>query len=127
MMRASPRRRAAGFTLIEVLITLVVVAVALLALTRAASVQIANFDALRERTLAGWVAANALADARIAPERPTPGRSDGRVELAGRAWRWQREVSAIPHSDILRIDVRVFRGEDTTPSASLIGFRGFEP
>ena len=61
------QRRDAGFTLIEVLIALVVVAVALLALSRAASVQTSNFDALRERTLAGWVAANVLADARIAP------------------------------------------------------------
>lgn len=121
------QRRDAGFTLIEVLIALVVVAVALLALSRAASVQTSNFDALRERTLAGWVAANVLADARIAPERPTPGRSDGRVELAGRAWRWQREVSAIPQSEILRIEVRVFRGDDKDPSASLNGFRGFEP
>ncbi|MBZ0224348.1 MAG: type II secretion system minor pseudopilin GspI [Dokdonella sp.] len=121
------QRRDAGFTLIEVLIALVVVAVALLALSRAASVQISNFDALRERTLAGWVAANVLADARIAPERPTPGRSDGRVELAGRAWRWQREVSAIPQSEILRIEVRVFHGDDKDPSASLNGFRGFEP
>lgn len=121
------QRRDAGFTLIEVLIALVVVAVALLALSRAASVQTSNFDALRERTLAGWVAANVLADARIAPERPTPGRSDGRVELAGRAWRWQREVSAIPQSEILRIEVRVFHGDDKDPSASLNGFRGFEP
>ncbi len=113
-----------AFTLIEVLIALAVVAIALLALTRAASVQVENFDALRERTLAGWVAANVLAEARLAVAAPARGRSDGRVRLADRDWRWQRDVERAPGSDILRIDVQVFRGDETAPSASLTGFRG---
>ncbi len=118
--RAAPRR---GFTLLEVLIALVVIAIALLALGRAASLQVADFDALRERTLAGWVGANVLADTRLAPQMPAQGRSDGRVELAGRPWRWQREVQATPVPGIVRIDITVFAGEARTPSASLRGFR----
>ena len=58
-----------GFTLLEVLIALVVVALALLALTRTAGGQISRFDGLRERTLAGWVAANVLSETRIATPR----------------------------------------------------------
>jgi general secretion pathway protein I len=113
--------RARGFTLIEVLVALAVVALALLALTRAASVQVQDFDALRERTLAGWVAANVLAETRLGPF-PGVGRSDGRVQFAGRAWRWQREVQATPQAQIRRVDVRVFLGEAAAPSATLAGF-----
>jgi general secretion pathway protein I len=121
-MKRSPAAR--GFTLVEVLIALAVVALALLALARAASVQVQTFDALRERTLAGWVAADVLADTRVAATPPAPGRSDGRVTLAGRDWRWRRDVERTPDADILRIDIQVFLGETNAPSATISGFRG---
>ncbi|GAA0722432.1 type II secretion system minor pseudopilin GspI [Dokdonella soli] len=113
-----------GFTLIEVLIALAVVALALIALTRAASVQVQDFDALRERTLAGWVAANVLTETRLASPFPATGRSDGRVQFASRGWRWEREVKATPDAQIRRIDIRVFAGETHDPSAALSGFAG---
>ena len=59
-----------GFTLIEVLIALAVIALALLGLTRVAALQVRDFDALRERTLAVWVASNVLAETRLAATLP---------------------------------------------------------
>lgn len=114
--------RRSGFSLIEVLVALVVVALALLALARTATVQVRTFDALRERTLAGWVAANVLAEARLAASVPPTGRSDGRLDLGGRNWRWQREVQVTADAQIRRVDVQVFVGEAGAPSASLTGF-----
>lgn len=111
-----------GFTLIEVLIALAVVALALLGLTRVAAMQVRNFDALRERTLAGWVAANVLEETRLAATMPSTGRSDGRVEFAARAWRWTRDVSTTPDPSVRRVDIRVFEGEAKEPVASLTGF-----
>jgi len=114
-----------GFTLVEVLVALAVVALALVALVRAASVQVAAFDALRERALAGWVAANVVEETRLAQPRgepPPTGTSDGRVEFAGHAWRWEREVRPTPDAGIRRIDVRVFLAEARQPSATLSGF-----
>ena len=111
-----------GFTLIEVLIALAVVALALLGLTRTAAIEVSDFDALRERTLAGWVAANVLAEARVAGALPSTGTSDGRVELGGRAWRWTRNVSATPDAGIRRVDIRVFAGDAKDSVASLSGF-----
>ena len=83
-MNARMRR---GFTLIEVLIALAVVALALLGLTRVAALQVRDFDALRERTFAGWVAANALEETRLGASLPSTGRSDGHVEFAARSGR----------------------------------------
>jgi general secretion pathway protein I len=118
------RGRAPGFTLIEVLVALAVIAVALLALTRTAGLQVQAFDGLRERTLAGWVAANVLAEARLAPVAPSTGRSDGHERLGNRDWRWTREVQPTPEPAIRRIDIRVFAGAAREPSATPVGFVG---
>jgi len=118
------RGRVCGFTLIEVLIALAVIALALLALTRTASMQVQDFDALRERTLAGWVAADVLTDTRLATAFPATGHSDGRLQLAGRSWRWTRDVKGTQDAEIRRIDILVFAGESQQPSASLSGFAG---
>ncbi len=117
-------KRPRGFTLIEVLIALAVIAIALLALTRTASIGVQSFDALRERTLAGWVAADALGDTRLATQFPATGRSDGRMRLGGRDWRWTRDVKATPNVEIRRIDISVFLGDAAAPSATLSGFAG---
>lgn len=116
--------RSRGFTLIEVLIALAVIAIALLALTRTASIEVQSFDGLRERTLAGWVAADVLGDTRLATPFPATGRSDGRMQLAGRDWRWTREVKPTPDAEIRRIDIAVFLGDAQASSATLTGFAG---
>ncbi len=119
--------RRAGFSLLEVLIALVVVSLALLALTRTAGGQVASFDALRERTLASWVAANVLAETRIATPFPAPGTRDGRVRLGNRDWRWQLEVRATDDADMRRLEVQVFAGDSQMPSSSLVGFGSRQP
>jgi general secretion pathway protein I len=120
-------KQARGFTLLEVLIALVVVALALLALTRTAGGQVRNFEALRERSLASWVAANVLAETRLATPMPATGKRDGRARLANRDWRWQLEVQATEDPDMRRLEVRVYAGDAAEPSASLTGFGSLQP
>lgn len=119
--------RLRGFTLLEVLIALVVVSLALIALTRTAGGQVNSFDALRERTLAGWVAANVLAETRIATPMPAVGNRDGRSRFADRDWRWKLEVKATDDPDMRRLDVLVFLADAEQPSASLSGFGSVQP
>jgi len=115
-------RRRNGFSLVEVLVALVVVALALLALARTATVQVRNFDALRERTLASWVAANVLTEARLAASLPPTGRSDGQLDLGGRHWRWQREVQSTADPEVRRVDVSVYLADAREPSGVVTGF-----
>jgi general secretion pathway protein I len=117
-------KRLRAFTLVEVLVALAVIAIALLALTRAATLQVQSFDGLRERTLAGWVASNVLAETRIATRFPPVTRSDGHMQMAGRDWHWTRDVKATANIAIRRIDISVYQGDGREPSASLTGFAG---
>ncbi len=119
--------RSRGFTLLEVLIALVVVSLALLALTRTAGGEINRFDGLRERTLAAWVASNVLNETRIGTPFPAVGKRDGRTRFANLDWRWTLEVKATDDPAMRRLDVLVFVGEAAEPSASLNGFGSIEP
>ena len=118
-------RRQRGFTLLEVLIALLVLALALLALSRTAANQVDTFGALRERTIAGWLAADVLAHTRLATPFPAIGTSDGRRRFGGRDWRYDVVVQGTPVTSIRRIDVRVYAPEDPkSPIATLTGFGG---
>ncbi len=88
------RRRARGFTLVEVLVALAILAVALAAGMRAVAQSADGATLLKHRTLALWVAQNRLAAAQLAApwpalgsrERRAPSRP-ARVRLARRRYR----------------------------------------
>ncbi len=121
------RRRNFGFTLLEVLIALAVIALALLALTRTALLEVHDFDALRERTMAAWLASNVLTETRLGAGLPALGRSDGRVEFGDRRWRWTREVQVTPSEGIRGVEINVYVDGTRLPSARLRGFVGTPP
>lgn len=116
-----------GFTLLEVLIALVIVSLALLALTQTAGREVRTFDALRERTLAAWIAANVISETRISTPLPATGRRDGRLRFANLDWRWELEVKATADPALRRLDVLVFAADESEPSASMTGFGSEQP
>lgn len=120
----SSRGGAAGFTLIEVVVALVVIALALTTLIAGFGRQAQTAAELDARTLAMIVAHNRLTEIELEPVWPDTGRADGRVELAGRDWRWYTEVSETDDPALRRIDIRITRdarGDEHT-LASLSGF-----
>lgn len=120
-------KRTRGFSLVEVLVALAVVAIALVALLAAAGRMARDADHLRELTLADWVAANVLVETRLREPFPNLGRSEGRMRMGTREFRWQRVVQNTPEPALRRIDVHVFAhdaGNDDAPIHSLVGFAG---
>jgi general secretion pathway protein I len=97
----------AGFTLVEVLVALAIVAFGMAALISALSSSADSVSYLRDRMFAEWVALNRIAEVRLALRRPTTGESEGEVEMAGRRWRWRQEVNETEVKGMMRIDVSV--------------------
>lgn len=113
-----------GFSLLEVLVAVLVLALALVALTKSAGSQALAFEAQRERTLAGWLAQTVLAETRVAGHTAT-GKSDGKRRFAGRDWNWELKVEPTQAASIRRLTVRVFAPDDASaPMAELTGFAG---
>jgi general secretion pathway protein I len=98
---------ASGFTLIEVLVALAIVAVGMTAVLGAIGSSADSASWLREKTLAEWIALDRIAETRLQPRLPSKGSSDGELDYAGQHWRWHEEVMDGDLPGILRIDVTV--------------------
>ena len=102
------RDKSSGFTLVEVLVALTIVAVSLFAALRVATQGTSHVSELRARLFAGWVAADRLAEhhARgdwLAVGVLTGTQREGHLELG-----WREEISATPNPAFRRVDVYVF-------------------
>lgn len=105
------KMKTSGFTLIEVLVALFVVATALAALGLAGTRALDNQAELEARTFALWAADNRLAETRL-EESLQPGTSAGRVRIGNRDWRWRQVVELAPGGELWRIDVTVLDVDD---------------
>jgi len=128
--------------LIEVLVALVIVAFGMGAVLAALNASAANISALREKTLAQWVALNRVSDVRLNLQPPQTGTTEGDVKGFGNGdWHWQQIVTAVQEiPGLMQITVKVRRnppGTLTVSTASsssssklpdwvttVIGFRG---
>jgi general secretion pathway protein I len=99
-------RRPGGFTLIEVIIALAIVALAVGALLGTITSSASNVLYLKDKTLAQWVALDRLAEIRTAKLMPDKGKRTGNAEMAGQRWQWEEEVVELPVKGMFRIDVR---------------------
>lgn len=106
---ASPAgARIRGFTLLEVLIALLILSLALVALVRTTALEARALAHVRDATLAQWVAANAIAEARLAEGVPASGRRTGSSVMGERRWRWRMESTTTQEPSIQRLDVAVY-------------------
>lgn len=102
-----PRSRSAGFTLIEVLVALAVIALGLTAVIKALGEYTDSTNYTRQKTLASWVATNKLTEIAVAPTWPALGDYDEDVEFARQRWRCAIEVSETAVENLRRVDVLV--------------------
>jgi general secretion pathway protein I len=101
--------RARGFTLIEVMVALFVIALGVGALLTTLVSAADNVTYLRDRSFAQWIAFNRLAEIRLAGTRPAAGTRSEAVEYAGANWNVVQTISEAGIGDLLRVDVQVMR------------------
>ncbi len=116
------RRAAQGFTLVEILVALAVLAIALTATARSLGAALDTTAALRDRTLARWVAEDRLSEIELRREWPALDVKEGDADMGGRAFHWLQQTGVTPAARMRRVEVSVFlKGTDST-LAKLTGF-----
>lgn len=100
-------KRAAGFTLLEVLVALAIFALVAASVLTATARSLQTASRLEEKTLAMWIADNQLVELQLSKNPVAEGRDQGEVDFAGRRWQWQSEVQATREPDMRRVTLWV--------------------
>ncbi|MCU0941057.1 MAG: type II secretion system minor pseudopilin GspI [Hydrogenophaga sp.] len=103
-------KRLRGFTLIEVLVALGVVALTLTAGLQASGALTRNAERQTEQWLAQLCAENALTAVRLQRQLPTTGDSESACEQVGLVLRVRLSVLPTPNPNFRRVDATVLRG-----------------
>ena len=96
-----------GFTLVEVLVALTIVAIALGAGFKAAGALSGNAVRLADVSAAQWCADNQLTNLKLAKQFPSVGDSDFSCDQLGRSYAGKLEVRPTPNPNFRRVDAVV--------------------
>lgn len=91
--------KAKGFTLIEVMVAVAIIAMALPALMYNVSMQLDSTAKIRDKVAAQWVATNKMAELRLSTrqgKKVSRGKSQGNEEMLGQQWHWKSETKPFP-------------------------------
>lgn len=116
--------RSAGFTLIEVMVALTIVALSLGAVAASVSQMVDAGTTMRERTYASWIAQNKIAELRLANVIPEVSDTSGELEYAGIEWAWRANISETGVENLFRVDVAISYPGSDVAIRTVSGFIG---
>jgi general secretion pathway protein I len=111
-MSVMGRKRTVGFTLIEILVAVVILAVALAATTRAAGVATDGALETRQRLLATWAAENRIAELRARRIFPAPATTRSSASQGGLELVIDEVVTETPNPTLRRVDLATADARD---------------
>jgi general secretion pathway protein I len=118
-------RREDGFTLIEVLVALAVIAIGLSALMSAISGTASASGYLRLKAQAQWIALNRLIEVRLNMQKFATSTDTGELDYAGQHWHYDTRYFDTGIPTMQRVVVRVWAGKADSKSNPLGEYTGF--
>ena len=120
----TPRHAQAGFTLLEMLVAIALFAVVAGGFMAAGRQALTQMQRMEDKTIAGWVAENTMAEIRAARGWPEVGNRNNRVTLGGRDWEVRVRIQPSANADMRRLDVSVLAEASEDVLFTLTGYLG---
>ncbi len=119
--------RAAGFTLLEVMIALSIVSIALVAIIGLMGNYVRNLQGLQERTFAHWVAMNRVVELQLADAWSESSKgNEGTDETSLFPMQWIQSVSETPYELMRKVEIEVYAQQGEEPLTRLTTYVGSE-
>lgn len=117
------KTRSRGFTLIEVLVALSIIAISLGAILSTSGSQANQAAYLKQKTIAHWIAMNEITKLQIEKQWPSIGEEKGSTEMANHKWFWLRTVKEAQGENLRQVKYQVYIDNNYKSSLSnLIGY-----
>ena len=123
-----------GFTLIEVMVALTIIAIALGSLIKASGNHTNSASYLKSKTLAHYVALNEITQFQIEQKWPDLGSKHGSTEMAGVEWYWSTKIKKSDIGEtidatgnIRTLAITVYQDEDRTRNLAHLNAYIFNP
>ena len=121
----SINKKSNGFTLVEVLVAMTILAVGVSALVSSSGASAFRSGKLREKEMGRWVAANHLATLQALPSWPDLGSKNTEVDMAKQRWFINTRTRRLEDKDLRRLDIEVRLNPDSDSYIySVTGFVG---
>jgi general secretion pathway protein I len=112
----------AGFTLLEVMVAMLVIAIGLGAVIYSTGNSTWQATFLKQKTIANWVAENQIVLYRAKKTWTSASNKQGDVEMARVNWHWKMNISKTDDPSLRRIDVDVYLEDEAGVKGSATGF-----
>jgi general secretion pathway protein I len=109
-----------GFTLIEVMIALAVVAIGLMATLKAINEEVNGANMTRNKMLALWVLENKVSEIRLSANLPSIGTNQGQQILYSQTWQWQTNTTLTANPKIRKVEIAIFSSQTKKSPEALL-------
>ena len=117
-------KKAAGFTLIEVLLALSIIAIALTALLKATAQNIGNTQRIKEKSISHWIAKQGVTAIQLGVVSLTASREITQVTtMLGQRWYWRAKLTPTPVKSTQQITITVSNKQEGPFTDPLIAYR----
>lgn len=118
------KEKITGFTLIEVLLALAILAIALTALLKASAEDVRSTDQIKEKSIRHWIAMQGITAIQLGLVPISLNQELTQVTtMLGQRWYWRAKITQTPVKSMQQVTITLSNRQDGGFGDPLIGFR----